>query len=61
MNAKQEKTLKLVSGESADRTEASLCEACDAKRQLEHVRFCLNAAMLAATLPTTKPTKKRGK
>lgn len=58
MNAKQ-KTLKLVTETADARGETSICQACDAKRQLEHVRMCLNAALLAAAPKPSKPNNKR--
>lgn len=56
MNAKQTKTLKLVS-EPTTSTEMDLCRTCDAKRQLEHVKMMLQAALLAASEPVKPPPR----
>lgn len=58
MNAKH-KTLKLVTEHLGEREETNHCEACDARRQLEHVRMCLHAAMLAAGPKPSKPKYKK--
>jgi hypothetical protein len=57
-NAKQQKILKLVSETPAEPlTPSQSCGTCQAKRQLDHVIMCLNAALLAATQPIN-PTSK---
>lgn len=56
MNAKQTRTLKLVS-EPATPSETNLCHTCDAKRQLEHVKMMLQAALLAASEPPKPPPR----
>lgn len=59
MNAKQ-KTLKLVTEQIKEHAETNHCEACaDMRRQLEHIRMCLHATMLAAQPRITKPKQKR--
>lgn len=59
MNAKQ-KTLKLVTEQIGDRGETNHCDECaDMRRQLEHIRMCLQATLLAAQPRTAKPKYKR--
>lgn len=54
MNAKQIRTLKLVS-EPAPSGEPELCATCETKKQLEHVKMLLQAALIAASKPTSPP------
>lgn len=59
MNAKQ-KTLKLVNEHIREHAETDHCETCaDMRRQLEHIRMCLQATMLAAQPRVAKPKYKR--
>jgi len=50
MDAKQTRTLKIVSEPTTPR-EPELCVACEAARQLEYVRMLLQAALIAASKP----------
>ncbi|NMV36946.1 hypothetical protein [Ralstonia insidiosa] len=48
----KKKMLKLVTEPNHSRAvDPASCASCEAKRQLEHVKMCLNAALLAANKP----------
>jgi hypothetical protein len=55
MNAKQTRTLKLVPEPTASE-QPDLCQTCEARRQLEHVKMLLQAALIAASKPIAPPT-----
>lgn len=57
MPAKLSKPLRLIS-EPPITEEPGFCGECEArKRQLEHVKMLLNAALLAANKPIQRPQK----
>jgi hypothetical protein len=58
MMSATKKTLQLVQ-DSSNANISGPCSACETKKQLEHVRMLLNAALLAAAPRPVKPTRPR--